>query len=101
MLVIGKSTTVNTCDCCGKTDLRYTIRVACNDSVMHFGCICAPAILQMSRRECEATANAAEFLRTPVGSSYPVEQVQIKFSFRRSAKIGDYFFPNLRHLAAA
>lgn len=39
--VLGYEEAVNTCDCCGKTDLKGTFAVERDDGeIVHFGCVC-------------------------------------------------------------
>src|SRR5258707_10369859 len=39
--VLGYEEAVNTCDCCGKTNLNGTFAVERDDGeVLHFGCVC-------------------------------------------------------------
>lgn len=41
-IVLGYEEAFNTCDCCGKTDLKGTFAVERDDGeILHFGCVCA------------------------------------------------------------
>ncbi len=41
--VMGYTTDYNTCDCCGKTELKGTVTVLCllTDTILHYGSTCA------------------------------------------------------------
>lgn len=44
----GITDEVNTCECCGRTNLKSTVVLEINESVVHFGSLCAA--LAMGRR---------------------------------------------------
>lgn len=39
--ILGIEDSVNTCDCCGKTGLKFTIAVDMSGKVLHYGSVCA------------------------------------------------------------
>ena len=41
MEILGTNDAVNTCDCCGKSNLKFTIAVSVNGELLHYGSTCA------------------------------------------------------------
>jgi hypothetical protein len=39
--ILGTDDAVNTCDCCGKSNLKFTVAVSVNGEIMHYGSVCA------------------------------------------------------------
>lgn len=39
--VLGTDDSVNSCECCGKSNLKYTVIVENNGEVLHYGSVCA------------------------------------------------------------
>lgn len=65
MLITGKSTRVTVCDCCGKRNLKSTIRVSNGE---HYGCVCAPRILGIEPARIELVCRALSRLEWALGS---------------------------------
>lgn len=38
--ILGVEDSVNTCDCCGRTGLKYTVAVSIGGDVLHYGSVC-------------------------------------------------------------
>jgi ribosome-binding protein aMBF1 (putative translation factor) len=38
--ILGTDDAVNTCDCCGKTNLKFTFAVDVDGEVLHYGSVC-------------------------------------------------------------
>ena len=78
---------VNTCDCCGKSDLKSTVAMEREDGeILHFGSVCATrhsgrdiAVIKNEAREAYAVKTAAaraEFERHPARVAYEVKIMQ-------------------------
>ena len=39
--ILGTDDSVNSCECCGKSGLKYTVVVEINGEIMHYGSTCA------------------------------------------------------------
>lgn len=39
--ILGTDDSVNSCECCGKSNLKYTVIVEVNNEIMHYGSTCA------------------------------------------------------------
>ena len=39
--ILGTNDAVNTCDCCGNTNLKHTVIVDVDGEIMHYGSVCA------------------------------------------------------------
>ncbi len=47
--ILGTNDAVNTCDCCGKTNLKSTVIVSIDGVVFHYGSTCAARNLNISK----------------------------------------------------
>lgn len=74
---IGTTDSINTCDCCGKSDLKMTVAIEHEDeSINYYGCICAGKIL-----------NSVKLTKTPsdvknlINLKNELETIQKKVNF--------------------
>ena len=49
--ILGIDDSVNTCDCCGKTHLKYTVVVSEGETVKHYGSVCATKHTGLTHKE--------------------------------------------------
>lgn len=52
--ILGTDDAVNTCDCCGKTNLKSTVIVEVDGDVLHYGAVCATRHTKLTAREIKA-----------------------------------------------
>lgn len=59
--ILGTDDSVNTCDCCGKTNLKFTVVVE-NESgeILHYGCVCATRHTKYTNKEIKQKINEVE-----------------------------------------
>lgn len=56
--VLGIDDSVNTCDCCGKTHLKYTVVVSEGETVKHYGSVCATKRTWLTHKEIRTEVKA-------------------------------------------
>lgn len=66
MQAIKTDDSVNTCDCCGRTGLKFTVLMS---SGAHYGSVCATKHAGKSSKELTAEMNAAEAARIEAAKS--------------------------------
>lgn len=81
--ILGTDDAVNTCDCCGKTNLKFTFAVEVDGEVLHYGSTCvtkwtgktsAQANKEVADREAaEKIAKEKLFQATPEYLAYRAE----------------------------
>jgi len=49
--ILGTDDAVNTCDCCGKTNLKATVIVEVNGEILHYGSVCATRHTGLNSKE--------------------------------------------------
>ena len=49
--ILGTDHAVNTCDCCGKTNLKATVIVEVDGEVLHYGSVCATRHTGLNSKE--------------------------------------------------
>lgn len=49
--ILGIDDSVNTCDCCGKTNLKSTVIVDIDGDILHYGSVCATRHTGMASKE--------------------------------------------------
>lgn len=52
--ILGTDDAVNTCDCCGKSNLKSTVIVEVDGEVLHYGSVCATRHTKLTAREIKA-----------------------------------------------
>lgn len=52
--IIGTDDAVNTCDCCGKTNLKSTVIVEVDGELLHYGAVCATRHTGLNSKEITA-----------------------------------------------
>ena len=52
--ILGTDDAVNTCDCCGKTNLKATVVVEVNGEILHYGSVCATRHTGLNSKEIKA-----------------------------------------------
>ncbi len=53
--VLGIDDAVNTCECCGKSNLKSTVVVEINGSIFHYGSVCATKHTGLTKQEIKQT----------------------------------------------
>lgn len=96
--ILGTDDAVNTCDCCGKTNLKATVIVEVNGEILHYGSVCATRHtgknksqiaheIEVARVNKQAAA-LAEFRATPEAIA---EQAKIAEAHRLGIRPGKEF----------
>jgi len=49
--ILGTDDAVNTCDCCGKTNLKATVIVEVDGEILHYGSVCATRHTGLNSKE--------------------------------------------------
>jgi hypothetical protein len=58
---LGTDDSVNTCDCCGRADLKSTVAIETDaGAVVHYGSTCAAKALKIGVKEVKAGTKAAD-----------------------------------------
>lgn len=69
--ILGTDDAVTTCDCCGKSNLKFTVAVEVDGEVLHYGSVCvkkwtgksaAQATKEIATREAEEKARKEALL---------------------------------------
>ena len=58
--ILGTDDAVNTCDCCGKTNLKATVIVEVDGEVLHYGSVCATRHTKLTGKEIKQAIKSAE-----------------------------------------
>lgn len=58
--ILGTDDAVNTCDCCGKTNLKATVIVEVDGEVLHYGSVCATRHTGLNGKEIKVAVKNAE-----------------------------------------
>lgn len=58
--ILGTDDAVNTCDCCGKSNLKSTVIVEVDGEVLHYGSVCATRHTKLTGKEIKHAIQAAE-----------------------------------------
>lgn len=84
--IFGTDDSVNACDCCGKTGLKFTFIVDVDGDILHYGSTCVTkwtgktatkANAEIADRAAAKQAKLqAEFDRTPEAMAYAVKMAQ-------------------------
>lgn len=61
--ILGTDDAVNTCDCCGKTNLKFTVAVDVDGETLHYGSTCAT----------RHTGKSAPQIRREIENAYKVK----------------------------
>lgn len=108
MRIIGYDDSINTCDCCGKSNLKLTVVVEIDGEIMHYGTTCATRRTGMSHRVIKQNIDTArrtaiesaraEYLATP---EYADEQAAMRNARSAGIKPGRDFAAAVRPAVAA
>ena len=58
--ILGTDDAVNTCDCCGKSNLKATVIVEVDGEVLHYGSVCATRHTKLTGKEIKHAIKSAE-----------------------------------------
>lgn len=58
--ILGTDDAVNTCDCCGKSNLKSTVIVEVDGEVLHYGSVCATRHTKLTGKEIKHAIKSAE-----------------------------------------
>ncbi len=106
--ILGTDDAVNTCDCCGKTNLKATVIVEVNGEVLHYGSVCATRHTKLTAKEIKHAVKAADDGRKlaakkeyQASPEYIALQVCIAQAHRNGVKPGREFSEITRDASAA
>lgn len=73
----GTTDEVCTCDCCGRTDLKYTVIMSLDGDVSYFGRVCAARHAGIPATEIESAAKKADRVTAEVkrAAQYRSEEI--------------------------
>ena len=96
--ILGTDDAVNTCDCCGKTNLKATVIVEVNGEVLHYGSVCATRHTKLTDKEIKHAVKAAEDGRRVAAQKayratpeYLAAQVKMNQAYAQGVKPGREF----------
>jgi len=58
--ILGTDDAVNTCDCCGKSNLKSTVIVDVDGEVLHYGSVCATRHTKLTAREIKTAIQSEQ-----------------------------------------
>ncbi len=96
--ILGIDDSVNTCECCGKSNLKSTVVVEINGQLFHYGSVCATKHTSLTKKQIKETIKdeldarkllasteykeSREYLAEAVKMSQAHEQKLIGIAFR-------------------
>jgi hypothetical protein len=89
--ILGTDDAVNTCDCCGKTNIKFTFAVDVDGEVLHYGSTCVTKWTGRTAAQATKEAadrDAAEKARKEKIYNATVEALQYEVAKTRAMKAG-------------
>lgn len=89
--ILGIEDSVNTCDCCGKTGLKFTFAVEVDGDVLHYGSVCVKKWTGMTAAQANkaiATREAEEKARKEKLLSQTAEAINYQAKWLEAMNIG-------------
>lgn len=103
--ILGTDDSVNACECCGKSNLKFTVVVELNGEIMHYGSVCAtrhtgktPGAINREIKAVEAAKLDAAMREFKRSAEYVAQQVA--FNVARSAGLIGTSFRNATRAAS-
>jgi hypothetical protein len=65
LIILGTTDEVNTCDCCGRTDLKDTVALEDDQTgaILYYGCVCAAKKQNVPSKQIKSEAKKADDIR--------------------------------------
>ena len=62
LIILGTTDEVNTCDCCGRTDLKDTVALQDDETgdIVYYGCVCAAKKRNVPAKQIKSEAKKAD-----------------------------------------
>lgn len=96
--ILGTDDAYNTCDCCGKTNLKSTVIVDMNGEILHYGSVCATRHTKLTDSEIKAAIKAEQDRRFDVANKeyetsqeYIAYENKVKEAYRLNVPVGKVF----------
>lgn len=106
--ILGLDDSVTTCDCCGKSGLKFTVAVELAGEVLHYGSTCATRHTKMTKPQITAAianeraerveAARAEYRKAPERLAY---EVRLATAYRSKVAPGRTFMEYVRETSDA